>query len=242
MEIKAIATDLDGTITNRIGIINLDALKRIRLLQKNNIPVIIVSGQNIYSASTLSYYMGASNFTVAENGGVISYFFSKHTLLGSRKPAEDGLEALKSKFGNKICLTSNSHLRYRDITLQKRFNLRLAREYLENQKIEAKLLDSSYIFHILDKTISKGHGLIECIKIYNEKQNPIEPIQLNNIVSIGDAENDQDMLNVTGYSIALRHSPKSLRESADFVTTKRYGNGFCEAIDYVIKVFNLDLK
>lgn len=243
MEIKAIATDLDGTITNRVGILNLDAIKRIRLLQKNNIPVIIVSGQNIYSASTLSYYMGASYLTIAENGGAISYFFSKHVLLGLRKPAEDGLEALKIEFGNdKIRPTSNSHLRYRDITLQKRFNLKLAREHLESINSEAKLLDSSFVFHILDKSISKGNGLIEGIKIYNEKKKLEIPIKLSNIVSIGDAGNDKDLLEVTNYKIALRHSPKSLREFADFVTTKRYGKGFCEAIDHLIKEFNLELK
>ena len=243
MEIKAIATDLDGTITNRVGVLNLEALKRIRLLQKNNIPVIIVSGQNIYSASTLSYYMGASYLTIAENGGAISYFFSKHVLLGSRKPAEDGLEALKAEFGDdKIRPTMNAHLRYRDITLQKKFNLKLARDYLESLNSDAKLMDSGFVYHILDKSISKGNGLKEGIKTYNEKNKLENPIELNNVVSIGDAENDKDLLNVTNYKIALRHSPKSLREIADFVSTKRYGKGFCEAIDHLIKEFNLNLK
>ena len=243
MEIKAIATDLDGTITNRAGILNLDAIKRIRSLQKNNIPVIIVSGQNVYSASTLSYYMGASYLTVAENGGAISYFFSQHILLGSRKPAEDGLEALKSEFGDdKIRPTMNAHLRYRDITLQKRFNIKHAREHLESMNSKAKLLDSSYVFHILDKTISKGNGLIEGIKTYNKKNKLDDPIKMSNIISIGDAENDKDLLDVTSYKIALRHSPRSLREVADYVTTKRYGKGFCEAIDHVIKEFELVIK
>ncbi|MHA1785993.1 MAG: phosphoglycolate phosphatase [Candidatus Helarchaeota archaeon] len=242
MDVRAIATDLDGTITDRIGILDLEAIKKIRLLEKNNIPVIIVSGQNAYSASTLSYYIGTSNVTVAENGGVISYFFSQLKFLGTREHAEDGLKLLKLKYGDKIKTTFNTHLRHRDITLQKRFNFKEAKDYLINEKSEAKLLDSGFVYHILDKSISKGLGLKEALNIYNKKKKIADPIHLENVISIGDAQNDRELLDVTNYGIALKHSPKSLREIADFVTTKRYGKGFSEAIDHVIKEFGLILK
>ncbi len=242
MNVTAIASDLDGTLTNRVGILNLDALKKIRILEKNNIPVIIVSGQNIHSARTLSYYMGASTLTVAENGGVISYWFFKPIILGSRKPAEEALETLKKKFGDKIKTTSNVELRLRDITLQKRFNINEARVYLKGKHDDVKLMDSGYVYHILDKTISKGAGLREAIKLYNNQKNIINPIDIDGVISIGDANNDLDLLKSTKYGIALRHAPTKLKEVANYVTNKRYGKGFVEAIDHIIKEFDIKLK
>jgi len=242
MKVTAIATDLDGTLTNRIGVLNLDALKKIRQLEKSKIPVIIVSGQNIHSARTLSYYMGASTLTVAENGGVVSYWFLKPILLGSRKPAEEALESLRKKFGDKIRTTLNAELRQRDITLQKRFNIHLAREYLKGKHDDAKLMDSGFVYHVIDITISKGAGLMEAIKLYNSQENIHAPIEIDGIISIGDANNDLDLLKATKYGIALRHAPKELKEVASFVTSKRYGKGFVEAIEHVVKEFNIELK
>ena len=242
MKVTAIASDLDGTLTNRIGVLNLDALQKIRQLEKSGIPVIIVSGQNIHSARTLSYYMGASTLTVAENGGVISYWFSKPLVLGSRKPAEDALATLREIFGDKIKTTLNSELRLRDITLQKRFNIHQAREYLKGKHDDAKLMDSGFVYHVIDRTISKGAGLKEAIKLYNEQQNILNPIDINSVISVGDAHNDLDLLKATKYGIALRHAPKELKEIASHVTTKRYGKGFVEAINHVVKEFNIKLK
>ena len=142
MEVKAIATELDGTITNRVGVLNLDAIKKIRILEKIHVPVILVSGQNIYSASTLSYYIGASTLTVAENGGVISYFFQKPKILGAREPADQAYLALRKECGEKIRTTRNTHLRFRDITFQRRFHYKVAKEFLANTKIKAKMLQS----------------------------------------------------------------------------------------------------
>ena len=70
---------------------------------------------------------------------------------------------------------------------------------------------------IMHKDATKGEALKEIAKIYG--------IELENIVAIGDNLNDQAMLDIVGYSVAMKNGNTILKEQAKYVTEKTNSEG-----------------
>ena len=71
-KIKAIAVDIDGTITDSNRKICISAIEAIRAAEKIGIPTIIVTGNIFFYATATATLIGTTGGIVAENGGVIS--------------------------------------------------------------------------------------------------------------------------------------------------------------------------
>ena len=70
---------------------------------------------------------------------------------------------------------------------------------------------------IMHKNATKGTSLKEIAKIYG--------INLENAVAIGDNLNDQAMLDIVGYSVAMKNGNIKLKEQAKYVTEKTNSEG-----------------
>ena len=70
---------------------------------------------------------------------------------------------------------------------------------------------------IMHKNATKGEALKEIAKIYG--------INLENTVAIGDNLNDQAMLDIVGYSVAMKNGNAILKEHAKYVTEKTNSEG-----------------
>ena len=70
---------------------------------------------------------------------------------------------------------------------------------------------------IMDKNATKGEALKEIAKIYG--------INLENAIAIGDNLNDQAMLDIVGYSVAMKNGNTILKEQAKYVTEKTNSEG-----------------
>lgn len=70
---------------------------------------------------------------------------------------------------------------------------------------------------IMHKNATKGEALKEIAKIYG--------INLENAVAIGDNLNDQAMLDIVGYSVAMKNGNTILKEQAKYVTEKTNSEG-----------------
>ena len=70
---------------------------------------------------------------------------------------------------------------------------------------------------IMHKNATKGTALKEIAKIYG--------INLENSVAIGDNLNDQAMLDIVGYSVAMKNGNIKLKEQAKYVTEKTNSEG-----------------
>ena len=70
---------------------------------------------------------------------------------------------------------------------------------------------------IMHKNATKGEALKEIAKIYG--------INLENTVAIGDNLNDQAMLDIVGYSVAMKNGNTILKEQAKYVTEKTNSEG-----------------
>ena len=86
----------------------------------------------------------------------------------------------------------------------------------ENKSISVTSSGANNI-EIMDKNATKGEALKEIAKIYG--------INLENAIAIGDNLNDQAMLDIVGYSVAMKNGNIKLKEQAKYVTEKTNSEG-----------------
>ena len=91
-----------------------------------------------------------------------------------------------------------------------------AKLLLENKSISVTSSGANNI-EIMHKNATKGEALKEIAKIYG--------INLENAVAIGDNLNDQAMLDIVGYSVAMKNGNTILKEQAKYVTNKTNSEG-----------------
>ena len=226
MKIEAIAVDIDGTITDSKRRICISAIEAIRKAEEKNVPVIIVTGNLVTYGYAASVLIGCSGGVVSENGGVV-YNNDKIEILVNRKYVDEANDYLIGKLGKKLKKQESNDNNYREseIVYYKDIPKKLLTENLKGfenlDKIE--IYDSGFALHLTDKRVNKGTSL----KYLCEKNN----INIDNVMAIGDSENDIDFLKVAGHKIAVGNADEELKEESDYVCEKSYGDGVKEAIE-----------
>ncbi len=93
--IKALVTDIDGSITDGKRRISIAAIEVLRKVEEKGIPVMLASGNVLPIAYGLSSFIGLSGPVIAENGGVV-YYKKEVKYLADRKRCDEAFEMLKS--------------------------------------------------------------------------------------------------------------------------------------------------
>ncbi|MDP3066079.1 MAG: phosphoglycolate phosphatase [Methanobacteriaceae archaeon] len=214
---KAIALDVDGTITDRKKRLCPGALEAILGVEKKGLPVIIVTGNILCSTKTISILLGTTGGLVAENGGVIQWG-DEISLLGNIEKCEKAYQHLR-KFHD-IKKVEYSSSRVSEIALHRTLPVEKVKEALKGWDIE--VYDTRFALHLTDPAVNKGTSLLKVAK--NMKIKPEE------IMAIGDSENDLEFLEVVGWKVAVANADPELKMNADYVTNNPYGDGVKEAI------------
>lgn len=224
--IKAIAVDIDGTLTDKSRRICISAIEAIRKVEDKNIPVIIVTGNVFFYAYATAILVGCSGGLVAENGGVISRMVNnkeKMEVIGDINKAKNAYNYLLSKksFENKLEKVDDSHSRVSEIAFYRTIDEKILKNELKDFDVE--VYDTQFALHLTDPNVNKGSSL----KIVAGSQN----INTDEVLAIGDSENDLEFLKVARYKVAVANADESLKKIADHVTTKPYGDGVAEVIN-----------
>jgi hypothetical protein len=115
---KALVTDIDGTITNHVRRISLPAIEAIRRLVDGGVPVVLASGNTLCFMDGIAKMVGTDGTVICENGGVWRRgFFGEPVVEGDRRIALTAFEALRDHYAGKgLALDPFSHgLRYADV-------------------------------------------------------------------------------------------------------------------------------
>ncbi|MEM2110183.1 MAG: phosphoglycolate phosphatase [Candidatus Odinarchaeota archaeon] len=232
---KAIATDIDGTLTDSRLRIDPEAIIKIREFEDNNIPVILISGHGLCSVETLSEYLGTTGALVAENGClVVRKRWGTPVMVGLRDVTERAYQILKERLGDKVILKPLNKYRLVDLSLRRTFNLEEANRILIEENIPATVVDSGFAFHIIDSKVNKGVGLAKAAELMN--------ISLSEIIGIGDGGNDYYFIESVGYGIALGQAPENVKRAAKYVTVETYAKGFIEAVAHIKELISKTVK
>lgn len=219
--LKAIALDVDGTITDKSRKVCINAIKAIYMAENSGIPIIIVTGNILCSTKTISILFGTSGGLVAENGGVIESK-GKIRILGNIKKGEMAYKFLKTQY--KVKKVENSDLRVSEVALIRNIPEEVVKVTLKDYDVE--VYDTKFALHLTDPDVNKGSSLEMVARDLG--------IKTDEILAIGDSENDIEFLRVAGMKIAVNNADDELKDMADYVTKKPHGDGVREAIERFI--------
>ncbi len=230
MTIEAIAVDIDGTITDDKRRVCYSAMESIRKAEKANVPTIIVTGNIVtYAYATLTL-IGGSGGVVSENGGVLfkeGYNNNQIKTTVERKYISAADEYLKETLGSKFNqhISNDNMYRLTESVFYKTMTKKELTEGLEGFKYldKIEIYDSGFALHITDKRINKGLSLR-----YLCEENGIN---MDNVMAIGDSENDESFLKEAGTKIAVQNAEDKLKDISDYVCENKYGDGVKEAVE-----------
>ncbi len=218
MEIKAVAIDIDGTLTDKKRSLNCRAVEALRKLE---IPVVLATGNISCFARTAAKLIGVSDIVICENGGVVRFEYDgDDTVLGDKNKCYRALKALENEF--EVVLLDDD-FRKAEVCLRRTFRKEEAEKILTGYGV--KLIDSGFAYHIIDENVSKGKAL----RFIAEKLG----IDVKSFAAIGDSENDVDLFEVAGIGIAVANAHLKLKQIADVVTSKPNGDGVVEALEFL---------
>lgn len=222
---KALVSDIDGTITDQVRRISLPAIGAIRRLVDSGVPVVLASGNTLCFMDGIAKMIGTDGTVICENGGVWRRgFFGEPIIEGDRRLTLAAFEALQDHYAGKgLALDPFSHgLRYADVAFARTVPVDEVRSVLRDHPVT--VLDTGFAFHLEPSGISKATALVALAHAMG--MTPAD------FVAIGDSENDADMIKVAGAGAAVGNAVPQTKAAADFVATAPFGNGFVEAVDH----------
>lgn len=228
--LKALLTDIDGTITDPTRRISTGSIETIRSLVDSGIEVVLASGNTSCFMDALSKMIGTKGTFIAENGGVFRVGFtgSLHTA-GDQGVCRKALEVLQGHFRaseTELELYSAMY-RFSDIAFARTVPVDEVRSVLRNYPVQ--VIDTGYAIHLQSPGINKGTALVDLAR-----EMGLVPADF---LAIGDSLNDIQMLKTAGIGITVANAHPDTKAVAQYIAKKEYGDGFVEAVEKYYSYF-----
>lgn len=256
--IKLVATDIDGTILIPEGNFTEEVKTCIKGLCSRGIKVVLVTGRMNAAAKLIAEDLGLNTPVVSYQGGLVTdgnkTLYERYL---TKEQCERVLDWAKKEqvhinlynddilYSESVCpevirYCNNLHTKYtvKDFCeIDKlKINKLLAIDYNHPEKIDRfekelpKIFPDLYIvkstpyfLEFSNKEASKSCAVRFLQKYWGLKQ--------EEILTIGDQNNDIELLKAGGIKIAMGNATPELKNVADYVTDSVYENGFVSAIN-----------
>jgi len=262
-DVKIVFIDLDGTLKDDNGKVDLDTIKSMNKLKDKGIQIILTTGRSLkYTINFANMYNGG-NYLITSNGAEIYNFNSKKVLYNDVISKEDleYLDSLISKY-NLFFIANTINFRYtnkkeKELITKEAKDLKSIKEDISQVVIQSYDLDSMKLFRkdleennnlkISNKTkkiIEGKHLFYDITNKTSSKGNAIKwlcnhlNISLDRTMAIGDSSNDLEMFNVCKYKIAMSNADDDLKKIASLVTLSNNEDGVKAVLDRLYTEIN----
>jgi len=219
--VKAIAVDMDGTLTDSSKRVSCKAIEALRRQVDSGVIVIIVTGNVLPIAYALKQYLGFNGPVIAENGGIVSHG-EDICFLGSRTEPQKAFEQLCKHM--KVERIFSDRWRETEVALKPIYDIEQVSKFVRG--FEVKVFTTGWAIHITHKDTDKANGLAYVCKNWLK-------INMEKVAAIGDSDNDINMISNAGFGITLSNGSQKCKERADFVASKPHGDGVVEALRWL---------
>ena|SRR5438105_10347326 len=218
MRFLALATDYDGTLASD-GAVDLKTVVALRRLAATGRKLILVTGRQLNDL--LRVFPEASIFdaVVAENGAVLHRPDSRDTRVLAPPPPADFVAALQRRGVDPLW-------QGQVVVATVQPNDRAVIEVIRELRLDLQVILNKGSVMVLPGSVDKATGLRAALD-----ELALAP---RSVVAIGDAENDQAFLAMSGYGVAVANALDPLKASAAHVTRGEAGAGVREIIDWLI--------
>lgn len=228
--LKALLTDIDGTITDPSRRVNTGAIEMMRSLADKGVEVVLASGNTSCFMDGLCRVIGTKGTFIAENGGVFRIGFAGTLhLKGDQSPCKNALETVQAYYreqGKEIILLSPTY-RFTDLAFARTVPSPEVKEILKDHPVQ--VIDTGYAIHLQAPGIDKGTAL----EALAEEMG----LQPSDFLAIGDSVNDIHMLRMAGIGVTVANAHPDTKAAAEFIAEKEYGDGFVEAVSRYFSYF-----
>ena len=219
-EVRAVAVDVDGTLTDESRRVGLDAVAALREVQDSGVPVMLASGNVLPIAYALSVYLGFKGPIIAENGGIVLCGQDIYLQGDPRKPMAAYRRLLKEMDAPRLF---TDKWRVTEVALRPVVKFGTVKRLLRGMDVDVQT--SGYAIHIMTKGMNKFVGVRKACEILD--------IPLESVAAIGDADNDMTMIRECGFGVAVGNAFVGTKRVASHVTRGKNGKGVVEALEWL---------
>jgi len=218
MKYRLLATDYDGTIAHH-GAVDPSTVAALQRFKESGRKVILVTGREIPDLESVFSETAIFDLIVAENGAVLYWPLTKKVQLLATSPPQEFADLLRRRavntlsVGQVIVATVDPY----EKTL---------RDAIVELKLDLEVIPNKGSLMVLPRGVDKGLGLVAALR---ELQ-----ISKEEVVAVGDAENDHSLLRNAGFGAAVANALPELKQHATWVTPSGHGAGVCELIDRIL--------
>ncbi|HTP55020.1 MAG TPA: phosphoglycolate phosphatase [Thermoplasmata archaeon] len=220
--LRAVVTDVDGTLTDARRRLDPQALAWIHRLEAHGLPVVLATGNVLPIALALHRFLGLSGPIVAENGGVVydrRDGVDRVERLADRAVAEKAFRRLqRAKLPVRRLFTD----RWRESEVALEPNVSLARIRRALGDLPVFVEATGFAIHLMEQRAGKLPALVRILASRG--------LALEECVVLGDGDNDVAMLRAAGFGVSFPSGSRRARTAAGYVTRARFGRGFVEGL------------
>jgi HAD superfamily hydrolase (TIGR01484 family) len=240
MRFLAFASDYDGTLANN-GRIDRRALKALEELKQSGRKLILVTGRELDDLMAVFPQARIFDSIIAENGALLFYPAEKSN--PGPRPALPQKAASEENPQDKIIVLTDppprefvTRLRQRRVAPLAVGHAIVATSLKHKRTVVSTILEMDLDLHVimnkesvmvLPTGVTKGTGLRVVLDDLG--------IAPHNVVAVGDAENDDSLLSMCGFSVAVANAIPSLKRRAHKTTRQRHGAGVVEIIEQIMQ-------
>jgi hydroxymethylpyrimidine pyrophosphatase-like HAD family hydrolase len=218
MHYLALATDYDGTLASD-GRVDDETIAALDRLRDSGRRLILVTGRHLDDLLNVFPEINLCEWVVLENGALLYQPATREEKPLGAPPPEEFVKALQQRgvdplaVGRVIVATWHPH----ENTVL---------DVIRDLGLEYQVIFNKGAVMVLPSGVNKASGLSAALKELG--------LSPHNTVAIGDAENDQALLDCCGCGVAVANALPMLKERADFVTKGDRGAGVVELINKLI--------
>ena len=263
---KLVAIDVDGTLVNddkRLTKRTIDSIKKAIQIDTK---IVISSARSFYRLKNYLEQLGLikdNQYTICFNGAVIIENGKKNIILSNNFDIEEIWELinLAGKFNTPIFLYSMNSVFVEQVPKVIETSKSFKNVKLDLLKFNTINFNRNNIYKILfvndydnitdiKKKIPEKYEITssipECIEFVKKGTTKSKSLQFicrkcnikqSEIIAIGDADNDLEMINFAGLGVAMGNAHDSLKIHANYVTGSNNDDGVADVIDkYVLRI------
>lgn len=229
MPIRAIAVDIDGTVTDYEKRIDWAGIRALRRAESKGVPVAVATGNIAPVGKAFASFVGLTGPLIAENGGVVySPDMRRRRLLADRRPAERAYKRL-IKAGLPARPLWSDAWRVSEVALELNVTEDQVRRVLDGSDID--VVTTRFALHLMEPGLDKFNGLKAALPWI-----PTKPlVRASDVLAVGDSNNDVNLLRRCGHSGCVGNGARRARTAAQYVARRHHGAG----VDEILRHFGI---
>jgi HAD superfamily hydrolase (TIGR01484 family) len=216
---RALALDYDGTVADE-GKVDPETAAALWQIKRSGRALLLVTGRVLPELKECFDQLEVFDRIVAENGGLLYRPDGAIETLLNEPPKPEFVQRLRERGVQPISLG-------KVITATWEPHQSVVLETIREFGLELEVIFNKGAVMVLPSGVNKGSGLRIALKELD--------LTAQQVVAVGDAENDHSFLRISGLGVAVANALPSLKERADWVVSEPRGAGVRQVIEGLLR-------